>query len=293
MDLMDMLEHHEKNGADISIATIPVNDRDATDYGIMKTNASGFIDAFIEKPKSDVLAQWTSEVSDEMKKDGRVYLASMGIYIFNRKLLLDLLTEKKEATDFGKEIIPQSLGKHKLLSYQYEGYWTDIGNIRSFFEANISLTDEVPQFNLFDNQRYIYTHPRNLPPAKISGTTIISSMIAEGCIIRAEKIERSVIGIRSRIGKGSVINSSYIMGNDFFQTIQSIADSVLSNIPIMGIGDRCYIENTIIDKNCLIGNDVIIKGGAHLPDTDSAILTVKDGIVVVKKGAIIPDGFKL
>ncbi|MCY7408777.1 MAG: glucose-1-phosphate adenylyltransferase, partial [Chitinophagales bacterium] len=287
------LEHHEKNGADISIATIPVSARDATEYGIMKTNSSGFIDAFVEKPNAEILPQWTSEVGDEMKKEGRLYLASMGIYIFNRKLLRDLLTEKKDATDFGKEIIPQAVGIFKLLSYKYDLYWNDIVNIRSFYEANISLTDEVPLFNLFDNQRYIYTHPRNLPPAKISGTTIVASIIAEGCIIHAARIERSVIGIRSRIGKGAIIKNSYIMGNDNFQTIQSIAEMVGKKIPIMGIGDRCLIDNTIIDKNCFIGNDVIIKGGSHLPDADTDILTVKDGIVVIKKGAVIPDGFTL
>jgi len=293
MDFMKMLTHHENTGADISIATIPVNEIDAPDFGIMKTSSDGFIEAFIEKPKRELLPQWASAVSDEMKAEGRLYLASMGIYVFNRKLLFDLLKEKTEATDFGKDIIPQAVGKLKLLSHQHEGYWSDIGNIRSFYEANISLTDEVPRFNLFDNQRYIYTHPRNLPPAKISGTNIHASVIAEGSIIRAASIDRSVIGIRARIGKGTTINASYIMGNDNFQTLTAMEESIRLGIPVMGIGDHCMFENTIIDKNCFIGNDVKIRGGSHLPDMDNDVLTVKDDIVVIKKGAIIPDGFTL
>ena len=293
MNFMEMLDYHEKMGAEISIATIPVNDRDAPEYGIMKTTGDGFIDSFIEKPRKELLPAWSSEVSASMKSKGRNYLASMGIYVFNRKTLIELLEDKIEATDFGKEIIPQSIGSYKMLSYQYEGYWTDIGNIRSFFEANLALTDEIPEFNLFDNKNVVYTHARMLPPAKISGTTLNSSIIAEGSIVRAAKIDRSIIGIRSRIGEGSVIVNSYIIGNDAFQTLESINASIRKNIPIVGIGDRCYIQNTIIDKDCFIGNDVHIKGGSHLPDMNTDILTVKDGIVVVKKGSIVPDSFGL
>lgn len=292
MDLMAMLDHHEEKGAEISIATIPVNDHDAPDFGIMKTRSDGFIDSFIEKPKKELLQGWTSEVSDEMKKTGRNYLASMGIYVFNKKTLADVLNSS-DGTDFGKEIIPQSISRCKVLSYQYEGYWTDIGNIPSFFEANLALTDEMPKFNLFDNERFIYTHARQLPPAKISGTTIISSMIAEGSIVRASKIERSVIGIRARIGDGTVISSSYIMGNDDFQTLDSLKRSIDLGFPPKGIGDRCILENTILDKDCYIGNDVKIKGGVHLPDSENEMFTVKEGIVVVKKGAVLPNGFTL
>lgn len=293
MNFMDMLDFHEKMGAGISIATIPVDARDAPEYGIMKTSNDGFIDSFIEKPKVELLPEWTSEVSDTMKSKGRNYLASMGIYIFNRKVLAELLEDKIDATDFGKEIIPQSIGKYKMLSYQHEGYWTDIGNIRSFFDANLALTDEIPDFNLFDNRNVVYTHARMLPPAKISGTTLNASIVAEGSIVRAAKIDRSIIGIRSRIGEGSVIVNSYIMGNEAFQTLESINESKRKGIPVMGIGDRCYIQNTILDKDCYIGNDVHIKGGIHLPDMDTNILTVKDGIVVVKKGAVVPDRFGL
>ncbi len=292
MDFQEMVDEHIAKGADISIATIPVNAKDATEFGILKTSDDHFITSFIEKPKKEVLEDWESDTGAEMKAVQRNYLASMGIYIFSRKILFDLLQDvHKDATDFGKEIIPHSIEHFKVLSYQYEGYWTDIGNIYSFFEANLALTDEVPPFNLFDNSRAVYTRARMLPPAKISGTTLEKTIIAEGCIINASRIENSVIGIRTRIGSGTTIVSSYIMGTDYYETIEDMNNSVSKGLPKVGIGERCYIRNAIIDKNCRLGNDVRINGGAHLANSDHSLYTVKDGIVVVKKGAILPDGF--
>ena len=292
MDFETMIDTHKAKGADISIATIPVGDREAPEFGILKADEENIITSFIEKPDKSILGEWTSDTGDDMKAKGRIYLASMGIYIFNRKLLFDLLEdEKKDATDFGKEIIPSSIEKYKVISYQYEGYWTDIGNIYSFFEANLSLTDELPPFNLFDNQKVVFSRARMLPPAKISGTTLEKTIIAEGSIISASRIENSVIGVRSRIGHGTTIVSSYIMGNDFYETLLEIENNVQKGVPKIGIGDRCYFKNTIVDKNCRIGNDVRINGGQHLPNTDHALYAVKDGIVVLKKGAILPDGF--
>ena len=292
MDFNEMLQNHIDKGADISIATIPVADREASDFGIMKKNEEGFITSFIEKPKPDVFKDWVSDTGPEMQKLGRVFLASMGIYIFNRQLMFDLLlNEFKEGTDFGKEIIPHSLQKYKVASYQYEGYWTDIGNIYSFFEANLGLTQDIPDFNLFDNEKTIFTRARMLPPAKISGTTLEKTIIADGCIINASRIEHSVVGIRSRIGYGTTIVSSYLMGNDYFETLQEMDHAHNHGIPNVGIGSRCYIRNAIVDKNCRIGDDVRINGGSHLENTDHSLYTVKDGIVVVKKGAILPNGF--
>jgi glucose-1-phosphate adenylyltransferase len=292
MDFNAMLENHISKGADISIATIPVADREASDFGIMKKNDEGFITSFIEKPKPALFPEWTSDTGPEMLKMGRKYLASMGIYIFNRQLMFDmLLNEFKDGTDFGKEIIPQSLAKYKVASYQYEGYWTDIGNIYSFFEANLGLTQEIPDFNLFDNDRTIFTRARMLPPAKISGTTLEKTIIAEGCIINASRVENSVVGIRSRVGHGTTIVSSYLMGNDYFETIQEINHAHRHGIPNVGIGARCYIKNAIVDKNCRIGDDVRINGGHHLENTDHSLYVVKEGIVVIKKGAVLPNGF--
>jgi glucose-1-phosphate adenylyltransferase len=294
MDFQAMIDKHKSSGAQISIATIPVGDRDAPEFGIMKVDENGMITSFIEKPKKDVLPDWVSDTGEEMKAQGRNYLASMGIYIFNRKLLFDLLLEEYEnSTDFGKEIMPNSISKYKVASYQYDGYWTDIGNIYSFFEANLALTNDIPPFNLYDKTQTIYTRARMLPPAKISGTTLEKTIIAEASIINASRIENSVIGIRSRIGHGTTIVSCYMMGADYFETIEEMADSASKNIPNIGVGQRCYIKNCIIDKNCRIGDDVKIVGGSHLEATDHALYTIKDGIVVLKKNAIIPNGFQL
>jgi len=291
MDFAEMLENHKQLGADISIATIPVGDREAPEFGILKSQ-EGLVTSFIEKPKKELLPDWVSETNAQMKAAGRNYLASMGIYIFNRQLLFDLLqTDYADATDFGKEIIPQSINKLKVASYQYTGYWTDIGNIYSFFEANLDLTEDIPAFNLFDDERTIYTRARMLPPAKISGTTLEKTMIAEGSIINASRVEHSVVGIRSRIGHGTTLVSTYMMGNDQYETLTEIAEAKAKGLPELGIGERCYIRNAIIDKNVRIGSDVRINGGNHLQNQDHILYTVKDGIVVIKKGSVIPDGF--
>ena len=294
MDFGDMMDNHINSGAAISIATIPVAEKEATEFGILKVDNDNCIHSFIEKPAKDLLPVWTSNTGEEMKLQGRDYLASMGIYIFNRKLLFDLLQqEKKEATDFGKEIIPDAIKNCKVVSYQYDGYWTDIGNIYSFFEANLALTLDLPPFNLFDNKKMVYSRARMLPPAKISGTTMQQTIMAEGCIIHAATLLNSVIGIRSRIGLGSNIISCYIMGNDFYETIEEIAYNYTRGIPRVGIGDNCNLTNVIVDKDCRIGNNVNIKGGAHLQDSDHSLYAIKDGIVVIKKGSIVPDGFEI
>ncbi len=292
MDFLEMITDHLDRGADISIATIPVHANDATEFGILKTDEAGMISSFIEKPKNDVLNDWTSTTSNVMQQQGRVYLASMGIYIFNKAVLNNLLKDHHpNATDFGKEIIPNAIENYKVASYQYEGYWTDIGNIASFFEANLALTAEVPEFNLFDNNNVVYTRPRMLPPAKISGTTLEKTLIAEGSIINASRLEHCVVGIRARIGYGTTAVNSYIMGNDYYETIEIMQENVSKGTPKIGIGERCNIKDAIIDKNCRIGDDVRINGGKHLENTDHPLYSVKDGIVVVKKGAILPNGF--
>jgi glucose-1-phosphate adenylyltransferase len=292
MDLNEMIEEHIKNEADISIATLPVNAKDAPEFGILKTNSENFIEAFIEKPAKELLSDWESDVSDQMKSEGKHYLASMGIYVFNREFLLDVMSDTG-TQDFGKEIIPQAVGKKKIFSFQYEGYWTDIGNIDSFFDANIGLTDDVPKFNLFDNENKIVTRPRLLPPTKFKKTDLDRSLISEGCIINAKEIIRSVIGIRSRIGEGTIIQNCYVMGNDFYQSIDEMNEDFKNNKQLMGIGERCFINNAIVDKNCRIGNDVYINGGKHLENFSNELYSIKDGIVVVKKGAILPDNFSI
>lgn len=290
MDFNEMIESHISSGASISIATQPVNAKDATSFGILKANDENIITSFIEKPSSDKLPGWESEVSDEMKSVGREYLASMGIYIFNKDVLIDLMNDP-HTVDFGKEIIPNSIHTHKIASYQYPGYWTDIGNIESFFEANLGLTDDIPQFNLYDRDQRIYTNARFLPTSKIANASLHKAVISEGCIIQADKIERSVIGIRSRIGKGTVITNTYMMGSDYYETLEEVENKKIDIM--MGVGDNCVINNAIIDKNCRIGDNVQLNAGKHLPDQETESYVVKDGIIVIKKGAVIPKGFVL
>ncbi|MGO4770577.1 glucose-1-phosphate adenylyltransferase [Flavobacterium sp. W22_SRS_FK3] len=292
MDFNEMLEAHIEADVSMSIATLPVNAKDAPDFGILKSNSESCIEAFIEKPNTSLLPEWESEVSEEMQAKGKKYLASMGIYIFNRQLLEDLMADP-DTKDFGKEIIPQTIGKHKILSYQYEGYWTDIGNIESFFEANIGLTADIPEFNLFDNYNKIFTRPRLLPPSKFRNSNIHQSLISEGCIINANEIKSSVIGIRSRIGDGTVIQHSYVMGNDFYQDIDEMNRDTINNKIHIGIGENCFIKNALVDKNVRIGNNVHINGGKHLENFTNELYTIKDGIIVIKKGVVLPDNFRI
>lgn len=287
MDYNEMIEAHIEAKADISVATYPVDAKDGTSFGILKTDENNQITAFIEKPSADVIVDWKSDVSEEMKQQGREYLGSTGIYIFNKDLLVELMNDEK-TVDFGKEIIPQNIDKLKVISYPFEGYWTDIGNIDSFFEANLGLTDEIPQFNLYDLDNRVYTNARILPTSKISGTTLNKAVIAEGCLIHAATIERSVIGIRSRIGKESTVINTYMMGSDIYESLEDIESEKIEIL--MGIGERCFIKNAIIDKNCRIGDDVRINGGTHLEDTETDTYVIKDGIVVLKKDAVILHG---
>lgn len=290
MDFNEMVKAHIESGSPVSLATIPVNAKDAPGFGIMKVDERNIITSFIEKPKAELLVDWASDTGEEMKAEGRVYVASMGIYIFNKDLLIKIFAENEDEKDFGKEIIPRMLTEYDVLSFQYEGYWTDIGNISSFFEANLGLTDDIPKFNLFDSSHSIFTRARMLPPSKILGTTLEKSVIAEGCILQAACIKHSVIGIRSRIGKGTKVESCYIMGSDKYQTLEEIEAEVAIGKPLIGIGEDCDISYAILDKNCRIGNNVTIKGGEQLADSEHSLYTIKDGIVVIKKGAVIPTG---
>lgn len=293
MDYRKLLKVHKEDGADITVATIPVNADDATGFGIMKTNDDGNIESFVEKPSSDELSKWSSETSEEMQAQGRNYLASMGIYVFSKDTLLRLFEENPDATDFGKEIIPKAIEDHsKVASYSFTGYWEDIGTIGSFFESNLDLCETVPNFNLYDNDQVIYTRARYLPASKLTGTNLEQTLVAEGCIIEASRIERSVIGIRSRIGRGTTVESSIVMGNDHFAT-QEDFENQDSDHPLMGIGRRCFISRAIIDKNVRIGDDVKITGGNHLEDGEYEKHSVVDGIVIIQKGQIIPNGYSI
>src|SRR5699024_4179431 len=231
---------------------------------------------------------WASEVPADLKKQGKKYLASMGIYVFSKDVLRKLLTENP-GTDFGKEIIPDSIESQKVLSYPFDSFWADIGTVRSFFEANLGLTERIPDFSLFDKQ--IYTRGRMLPPSKIFNSTLDRAIISEGCIIRADQIEHSVIGLNSQIGKGTVIKSTYMMGGDTNKILdERMSGKNIKHCAQAGIGEDCRIENAILDINCRIGDNVQIKGGNHLDDQDFENYAIKNGIVIIKKDAMIPEG---
>lgn len=291
MDFREMIDFHCKNKGDITIATIPVNAKDAPGFGILKADDEGNITSFTEKPSSDILHEWTSEVSEKSKSEGKEYLASMGIYVFNKNVLKKLFDEN-DGDDFGKDLIPASIGSLKTLSFQYEGYWTDIGTIDSFYEANLDLCQDFPKFNLFSTSP-VYTRARMLPPSKILSSYVSKAIFGDGCIVMADKIENSLIGNRTRIDKGSTIVNSYLMGSDYYQDTKEIIENDRTGQPNIGIGKYCYIDHAIIDKNCRVGDHVSIIGGKHLADGDFDTHSIKDGIIVLKKNSFIPPGTQI
>lgn len=292
MDFEEMVNAHIQNDAELTIATIPVHAEDATGFGIMKVNENDAIERFIEKPKPEILADWVSEVPDAQKEAGKEYLASMGIYIYNRSVLKEMFKQYPDATDFGKNLIPAAIEDgRRVFSYQYDGYWTDIGNISSFFEANLELTNSISQFDLYDRDNPVFTRRRNLPPSKMWGTQVWQALISEGSIIEAKEIVHSIVGIRSRVGRDTIIRDTIIMGHDYYETIAQIMSNE-DQIPL-GIGKNCHIERAIIDKNTRIGSNVVIRGAADLPNREEDAYSIVDGIVVIKKKATIPDGMKI
>ena len=288
MDFREMIDFHCKNEGDITIATIPVNSHDAPGFGILKSDDEGNITSFIEKPSTDLLPDWKSEVSEKSKSEGKEYLASMGIYVFSKNVLKKMFAEDP-GDDFGGELIPNGIGTYKTLSFQYDGYWTDIGTIQSFFDANLDLTRDFPKFNLF-TKAPVYTRARMLPPSKILGSYVSKAIFGDGCIVMADKIENSIVGNRSRIDRGSTLMNTYMMGADYYQDTNEIVSNDSVGKPNLGVGKYCYIERAILDKNCSIGDNVRIIGGKHLPDGDYETHSIKDGIVVVKKNAQIAPG---
>lgn len=293
MDLEEILDFHKSQESDLTIATIPVVENDATSFGIMKTKADGNIESFIEKPDHNEVGNWKSELSSTYTDKGKHYLASMGIYVFNREAMDKLFLENKTSNDFGKEIIPYAVNndQYKVTSYLYDGYWADIGDIPSFLEANIRLTSFLPEFHLYDNSRKIYTHARMLAPTKFFGTVVNQALFSEGCICHAKEVTQSVVGVRSRIGQKTVIKNSIIMGNDRHQTVDELEQ--LSNNELLGIANNCYIENAILDKNVRIGNNVTIIGHESLEDDETETYSIKSGIVVIKKNAFIKEDSKI
>ena len=280
MNIQDMINTHLKNDADVTVSTKPVNSEAAASLGIMKVNNNGQVVKFVEKPSSNSALDGL-----EISNNSNLYLASMGIYIFKMSVLKSLLEENKES-DFGKHIIPGSIKLKRVFSHIFNGYWEDIGTIRSFWSANLGLTEPLPKFSFYDADNLIYTRMRYLPPSKINSCELIQSLISDGCILSGKRIWRSVIGLRSVVGEGSVIEESILMGADFYQHNKESHSSGIE----LGIGENCIIKKTILDKNVRIGDGVTITPDNKPDNLDDKLYCIRDGIIIIPKNTVIPSG---
>ena len=291
MDFRALLHQHIRSGAELTLATTPVGRNQTADFGIMQSDHERRIARFVEKPKDEAILtelklgpEHLASIGAEAEKE--LFQASMGIYLFNRNVLVECLAN--ELVDFGKHIIPQAIKERHVSGYIFNGYWEDIGTIRAFYEANLGLTDALPKYSFFDATAPIYTHPRFLPGSKINGAALRQSIIADGCIISNAHIERSVIGVRSVIHTGATIRNSIVMGADYYETDPT---TVPHGSPPIGVGHNCVIDRAIIDKNARIADGVVITPEGKPADFDGGNYYIRDGIVVVPKNAVIPAGF--
>ncbi|HQX55148.1 MAG TPA: glucose-1-phosphate adenylyltransferase [Pyrinomonadaceae bacterium] len=299
MDYRKFLDRHFSTGADLTVSVVPCRPDEAEEFGLLKTDASGAIHEFKEKPKGDDLEQMRVDTTnfglDSEEAAKRPYLASMGIYVFNYNKLVDLLKTDRTWVDFGREIIPAAINNFNVQAYLFDGYWEDIGTIKAFYEANLDLAAPLPKFNFFDTEAPIYTRSRYLPPSKLHDCDIDNSMVSEGCILNGVTARRSIIGLRCRIDHGTTIEESIIMGSDFLESIEEMCEMIAQGKPAIGIGKDTVIKRAIIDKNVRIGNNVrlVNKDGIDHFDHESKWYYIRDGIIIVPKNAIIPDGTEI
>ena len=297
MNYADFIRRHRETRADVTLAVIPVEERGASDFGLMKIDTQGRVQSFSEKPKGEALKSMQVDTSvlglPADKARELPYIASMGIYVFERQVLFDLLKEAPDRTDFGKEILPAALKNHNVQAYLFKDYWEDIGTIEAFYNANLALTQQPsPPFSFYDEKAPIYTRSRYLPPTKLLDCKVVESMVGEGCILRECTVQRSVIGIRSRIETGCVIDSVLLMGSDFYESPQERLQTVESGKVPLGIGANTIIQRAIIDKNARIGRNVRMVNQDHVQEANREDLgfVIRNGIIVVIKNATIPDG---
>ena len=292
MDYRKMLQVHTESNAAITVSVIPVKKEDTSGLGILQADADGRIVNFVEKPQTEeellpLRVEPDVFTSRGIEPQGREYIASMGIYIFNRAVLQNALQDDANV-DFGQDIIPKSIQTLPVSAYFFDGYWEDIGTIRSFYHANIGLTDTAPAFNFYDEQAPIYTNRRHLPSTKVNSSSVRSSILAEGSIIDDSELDRTIVGIRSIISNGSRIYQSVLMGADYYESEEARAENAQSGIPGVGIGRNCLIQNAIIDKNARIGDNSILVNRDGLDNYDGENYYIRDGIVIVPKDATIP-----
>ena len=285
MDFQRLLRVHRDHRAHLTVAAIPVAREKTGAFGILKADADGRIVRFAEKPGPELLA----DLEGDLPGHGRGFLASMGIYVFNRDVL-EAALEDPAVVDFGLHVIPKALGEHRVECNVFQGYWADVGTIASYYQANLELTAPIPPFDFYDVQRPVYTRPRFLPASRVEGCTLHQALVSEGSILLASKIERSVVGIRSRIGEGARLKETLVLGADYYETLEEIARGESRGVPPIGIGRDTWIERAIVDKNARIGRGVRILNAARVEHADGDGYFIRNGIVILPKGAVIPDG---
>jgi glucose-1-phosphate adenylyltransferase len=285
MDYRQMLKTHRDSGADATVAVIPVAEDQTSGFGILKMDDTGRIVHFDEKPPASRLPGLISKLPGG---EGG-YLASMGIYLFKREVLEQSLANP-QLVDFGRHVIPDAVPRLRVQAHVYRGYWEDVGTIQSYFQANLALCDAIPPFDFYDANHPVYTNPRFLPASKVEGCDIKSALICEGCIMHGAKIERAVVGIRSRVGVGTSIRNSLLIGADHYETLAEIRASTARGVPPLGIGPESVIENAIIDKNARIGRGVRLLNEKGIKEKDGDGFFIREGLIIVPKNGIVPDG---
>lgn len=296
MDYRQFLQRHYDTEADVTVSVIPCGPQAASDFGLLKTNHSGHIVEFKEKPKGQQLESMRVDTTtlglSASEAIARPFLASMGIYVFKYDRLEQLLAEDVSWVDFGREIIPAAITRSNVQAYVFDQYWEDIGTISAFYRANLDLTSKIPKFNLFDSEAPVYTRARYLPPSKIEDSQVDDSILSDGCIINGARITASVIGLRSRISKGVQLEASFMMGADYYQTIEEMRDDLKRGWPRVGIGEGSVIKRAIIDKNARIGAGckLVNEGGVVQSDSADGSYFIRDSIIIVPKNGVIGDG---
>jgi glucose-1-phosphate adenylyltransferase len=295
MDYSKFIGRHFETNADLTISVTAARSEDASEFGLLKTDNEGRVLEFSEKPKGEALEKMRVDTTQlglsEAEAQRRPFLASMGIYVFRKEVLSDLLlNQMPEAIDFGKEVIPETLSRYNVQAYLFDGYWEDIGSISSFYRANLDMTLPLPPFNAFDAESPMYTRPRFLPGSKVLDCQVQNSIVTEGCILNGATIKKSVIGIRSRVEHGSHLEGVLMMGADYYQTLEVMQTDISAGMPRVGVGHNCLIRKAIIDKNARIGSGVKILNEANLEHHDGDGYFIREGIVVIPKNGVIPDG---
>lgn len=296
MDYRKFIQRHVDTNADVTISVLPARPDEAEGFGILKTEGDGKIVEFREKPQGEALEEMrvdTTQFGLSMEEAlKRPFLASMGIYVFNYKKLVELLDEDESAVDFGGQIIPAAIKNYNVQAHLFDDYWEDIGTIRAFYEANLDLASPLPKFNFFNAEAPIYSRSRYLPPSKLHGCDIDNSMVSEGCIMNGVFARNSIIGLRSRLDNGVRIENSIIMGADYFESIEEIKRNIERGTPHLGIGSNTLIRKAIVDKNVRIGSNVKLLNlqGIENADDPNKCYYIRDGIIIVPKNATIPDG---